>query len=335
MEIYRAALDGELRECFSGREGFLYDLLRYHLGWVDQQGQPENGVSQGGLGGSFHALAAPAVGEALTGEFEAALPVAAGVELLHNFTLVHGDVQAGRVEAGARPSIWWVWGPAQAINAGDGFHALARVAVMRLLDLGIAAERALAAAEMLDRTCLAMCEGQFADLGFQDKLLVTTAEYDAMIANKAGALTGYAAAGGALAAGADEAGQARFRELGVKLGMAWQMTRDVGDFWGREGDGVTASNVLNKKKSLPLIYTLENCSTAAKREIGAAYMKRVLEPADIGRVVEIMEEAGARAHAEERAAGLVREAMAIAELEGVGEEGMSGLRALGELAVAV
>ena len=85
MEIYRAALDGELRECFSGREGFLYDLLRYHLGWVDQQGQPESGVSQGGLGESFHALAAPAVGEALTGEFEAALPVAAGVELLHNF----------------------------------------------------------------------------------------------------------------------------------------------------------------------------------------------------------------------------------------------------------
>ena len=229
MEIYRAALDGELRECFSGREGFLYDLLRYHLGWVDQQGQPESGVSQVGLGESFHALAAPAVGEALTGEFEAALPVAAGVELLHNFTLVHGDVQAGRVEAGARPSIWWVWGPAQAINAGDGFHALARVAVMRLLDLGIAAERALAAAEMLDRTCLAMCEGQFADLGFQDKLLVTTAEYDAMIANKAGALTGYAAAGGALAVGADDGG------TGPVSGAGGQAGDGVADDAGRGG----------------------------------------------------------------------------------------------------
>ena len=71
-----------------------------------------------------------------------------------------------------------------------------------------------------------------------------------------------------MAAGADNAVQTRMRELGVKLGMAWQISRDIADFWGKDGDGATASNALNKKKSLPLIYTLENCSTSAKREIG-------------------------------------------------------------------
>ena len=320
----------ELKDCFSVRQGFLYNLLRYHLGWVDQQGQPEIH----GPRDSFHSLVTPAVCEALAGQFQPSLPMAAAVELLHNFSQVHGDVQAGRVDAGGRPSIWWVWGPAQAINAGDGFHALARVALMRLLERGMGAEEVIGAAEMLDRSCLAMCEGQYADLGFQDRLLVTTGEYDDMIALKSGALAGCAAAGGALAAGTGVATQERFQEMGVKLGMAWQLTRDIADFWGKRGDGVTASNLLNKKKSLPLIYTLENCPTSAKREITAAYMKRVLEPADLARVVEIMDDTGARAACENRARELLEQALDVSHSEGNPGPQQAGVLALADLALS-
>ena len=330
LATYRVAVEKELKECFASREGFLYNLLRYHLGWVDQQGQPESGIKRE----SFQSLVAPAVCEALTGGFAPSLPLAAAVELAHNYTQVHADVQAGRVDAVTRPSIWWVWGPAQAINAGDGFHAMARVAVLRMLDQGVESEKVLAAASMLDRSCLAMCEGQFEDLAFQDRLLVTTAEYDAMIANKSGALAGCAAACGSLVAGAEEASQERFREAGTKLGMAWQITRDVLDYWGQEGDGVTASNLLNKKKSLPLIHTLENCGTAAKREIGSAYMKRVLEPSDLSRIIEIMEEAGARSHSENWAGQLVGEALEVLSSEGIPTERQAGLRALAAEAIS-
>ena len=330
LETYRKAIDEELKGCFSAREGYLYNLLRYHLGWVDQQGQPE--IT--GPRDSFHSLIAPTVCQALTGQYQPSLPVAAAVELLHNFSVVHSDVQAGRVDAGARPSIWWVWGPAQAINAGDGFHALARVAMMRLLERGNPAEAVLSAVEMLDRSCLAMCEGQYADLGFQDRLLVTTGEYDDMISRKSGSLAGCAAAGGALAAGSEEEAQLRFRELGSKLGMAWQVSRDIADFWGKRGDGVTASNLLNKKKSLPLIYTLENCSTTAKREIGSAYMKRVMEPADLARIVDIMDETGARAVCESRARELVDQALSVLQPEEVSELRQAGLQGLAELAMS-
>ncbi len=253
---------------------------------------------------------------------------------MFNFSVVHGDVQAGRLDAGSRPSIWWVWGPAQAINAGDGFHAMARVAVMRLLKQGIPADNVLKAAEMLDKSCLAMCEGQFTDLGFQDRMLVTMGEYDEMIARKTGALTGFAAAGGALAAGADDAVQTRMRGLGVNLGMAWQISRDIADFWGKDGDGATASNALNKKKSMPLIYTLENCSTSAKREIGTAYMKRVLEAGDLSRVIEIMDETGARAYSESRAKQLVDQALEILESESISGERQVGIHALAQQAIS-
>lgn len=297
------------------------------MGWVDREGNPENA----GPGPGFHSLIAPAVGEALTGEIAESLPVAAAVELLHNLALVHGDVQAGRVDAQARPSIWWLWGPGQAINAGDGFHALGRVAVMRLLDRGVAADRVLAITEMLDRACLAMCEGQFSDLGFQDRLLVTDAEYDDMIARKTGALTGCAAAGAALASGADNSGRDRFQELGVKLGMAWQITQDLTDFRGPDGDGVTAGNLLNKKKSLPMIIAMEQGSTAAKRELGSIYMKRVLEPPDVARVLDIMNETGAPAQASARAAELVNQALDLLPTEDLPAARQTGIRALAEL----
>ncbi len=289
---------------------------------MDQQGRPESAPA---ARQSFHSLLAPASSAALAGEYTPALPVAAAVELVYNFSLVHGDVQAGRVAAAARPSIWWVWGPSQAINAGDGLHALGRAAMMRLSEFGVAADRVLTAVAMLDQSCLSLCEGQYIDLGFQDRLLVTITDYNDMIGRKTGSLTGCSAAAGALAAGADDAMQSQFRVLGSKLGMAWQVTQDIADFWGPSGNGVTPGNVLNKKKSLPLIYALEHCGGAAKRELGSIYLKRVLEPPDVARIIGIMEEMESRTYAESKARELAEQALAVLEAMNLPAEGQAGL----------
>ena len=275
-EEYRQAVEGELRDVFDGREGFLYNLLRYHLGWVDQHGQAEEGQSPL----HFQGAVALVCCEALGADFGAALPAATAVELVHHFTLVHGEVQAGRAESVDRPGIWWVWGPAQAINAGDGLHALGRTAMMRLGRLGTSPDRVLRAVRSLDQACLLLCEGQYMDLEFQDQMMVTSASYLDMVNRKAGALTGSAAESGALAAGADDAQCDAMRGLGVKLGAAWQIARDAADFWGERGDAITASNIIAKKKSLPIIHALEHGSVSAKRELGSIYMKRVLEQED-------------------------------------------------------
>ena len=314
LEVWQSALEAELRDCFAGRQGFLYNLLRYHLGWVDREGQPEPETPRQ----SFHSLLALAAGEAVSGDYAPALPAAAAVELVYNFVLVHNEVQAGRVNPGDRPSLWWVWGPAQAINAGDGLHAMGRAAMLRLSDQGLAAERVLDAIALLDEACLTLCEGQYMDLQFQERLLVTIPEYRDMIGRKTGALTGCAAATGALSAAAAPALVDQFREWGRNLGMAWQITRDIADFWGEQGDGMTASNALNKKKSLPLLYTLEKGSTAAKRELGSIYTKRVLESPDIARVVAIMEEVDARSYAETAARELAAQGWAELDADGAG-----------------
>ena len=328
-EKYRGALDGELKEVFSSRQGFLYDVLRYHLGWSDERGNAEDNSAPL----HFPAILALATCEALSSDFQSALPAAAGVELVYNFTLVHGDVQSGRPESGDRPSIWWVWGPAQAINAGDGLHALGRTTTMRLAQRGVPPKQVLRAVESLDRACLVLCEGQYMDLEFQDRLMVTSAAYFDMIGRKTGALTGCSAESGALAGGADEAGCARFRDMGTKLGMAWQVSRDVLDLWGNQVDGMTASNALHKKKSLPLIHTLENAPLAAKRELGNIYMKRVLDPEDVSRLVEILDQADARTFAEGKAEELVDQALAGIDEAGLSGQGAEGLGRLGRLAL--
>jgi geranylgeranyl diphosphate synthase type I len=324
------ALDEELREVFSSREGFLYDMLRYHLGWTGQRGAPENNPTPL----HFPSMLALVSCEALSGAFRPALPGAAGVELVYNFVLVHDGVQPGRPEAQARPSIRSIWGPAQAINASDGLHALGRIAVTRLARNVVKPDRVLRAVELLDRACLTLCEGQFMDLGFQDQPSITGAAYYDMIGRKTGALTGCSAELGALAAGADDTMCAKFRDLGRLLGMAWQISLDVADLWGWRQDGIASIGVLGKKKSLPLVHVLENAGVAAKRELEAMYLKQVLQPEDVSSMIDIMEQAGSRDFAEGKAKDLVEQALEAVDSAGVTEQGpepeMEGLRHLGQ-----
>ena len=228
------------------------------------------------------------------------------------------------------PLTWgWIWGPAQAINAGDGLHALGRTTMMRLTQKGVPADRVLRAVRSLDLACLALCEGQYMDLEFQDQMMVTTAAYMDMIGRKAGALAACAAESGALSTGAEDKVCRSFGQMGRNLGMAWQIARDIDDLWGAHGDGMTPSNVLNKKKSLPFVHTLENSSVGVKRELGSIYMKRVLESSDIAKMIEILDSTDARQASQAKAQELVDQALAA--LEGVSSVSPEGLVALASL----
>ena len=303
-------MDSDLRLALADRQGLLYDLVRYHLGWVDERGNAATSAQTPLHHCGFLALSAAT---AVAGDYAPAVPAASAVELAYHFVLVHNDVQAGRLDQTTdRPSIWWVWGPSQAINAGDGLHSLARATLMRLSDAGAPADTVLAALRALDQACLTLCEGQYMDLSYQDQLMVSESDYLDMVRRKAGALAGCAAGIGALAAGAAPETAGALREWGEQLGMARQIRADVADFWGARGDGFTSSNVLNKKKSLPLIHALQTADTATKRELGTIYMKRVLEPDDSRRVVAILDATGSRQYAEDRADALLAAADAVA-----------------------
>ncbi len=307
---YRDALEQELRSVLSGQEGLLNNMLLYQLGWMDEQGNPLSGLT----GERLHPLLCLLSCESLAGDYEAALPAAAAVELVHNYSLIHEDVQGGSPNRDDRPTIWWVWGPGQAINAGDGMNALARLALMRLQERGMPGPRVMEAMRLLDRSCLTMCEGQFLDLSFQEKLDVGVESYLKMAAGRTGALMSCAMGLGALAATDDGETVEAFKRFGQNIGVAYQMRNDIDDLQGSK-EGGPSGDVLNKKKLLPIVYAMATAEVSLKRELGTIYFKRVLEPPDVEQVTNILARVGAMEYARKRVEEYC--AAAIDSLKGV------------------
>ena len=312
-------------------EGFpLYRMMGYHMGWLDEYGEAAEGESGKRIRPTLSLLAC----EALGGDVKAALPAAAAVELVHNFSLIHDDIQDGNSERHNRPTVWWVWGPAQAINAGDGMHALARLALLRQTGEGMSPERTLKAVGLLDQACLRLCEGQYLDLTYQERVDISQDAYFKMVEGKTAALISCAAELGAVMSSAEEPVERAIAQFGAKLGTAFQIRDDILDLWGQQDTGKPlAGDILNKKKSLPIVYAIENASGAERRTLGDVYFKRVMEPEDIDKIIEVLETLGAREFCQAKADALCDEAIQSLKDAGLTSQQTEGLEAVARFIV--
>src|SRR5688572_17021289 len=120
---------GVIRLAQDERTGPLYEMVRYHLGLDDEGGA-------GTRGKRLRPLLGLLAYESLTGDHRGALPGAAAVELGHNFSLVHDDIEDRDTERRHRATLWTLYGIPQAINTGDTLFTLSRMALHRLTDLG-------------------------------------------------------------------------------------------------------------------------------------------------------------------------------------------------------
>jgi geranylgeranyl diphosphate synthase type I len=312
-------------------EGFpLYRMMGYHMGWLDEYGEAAEGESGKRIRPTLSLLAC----EALGGDVKAALPAAAAVELVHNFSLIHDDIQDGNSERHNRPTVWWVWGPAQAINAGDGMHALARLALLRQTGEGMSPERTLKAVGLLDQACLRLCEGQYLDLTYQERVDISQDAYFKMVEGKTAALISCAAELGAVMSSVEEPVERAIAQFGAKLGTAFQIRDDILDLWGQQDTGKPlAGDILNKKKSLPIVYAIENASGAERRTLGDVYFKRVMEPEDIDKIIEVLETLGAREFCQAKADALCDEAVQSLKDAGLTSQQTEGLEAVARFIV--
>ncbi|MBI4233659.1 MAG: polyprenyl synthetase family protein [Chloroflexi bacterium] len=321
---YRELIEAELRASLKDRGEALYRMMEYQLGWIDEQGNPRSGPP----GKRLRPLLCLLVCEALGGEPRLALPLAAAVELVHNFSLIHDDIQDGNLERHHHPAVWWIWGPAQAINAGDGMHALARLSLLQPEGQGLPPTTLLLAIRALDQACLRLCEGQYLDISFQERLDVSVESYLRMVEGRTGALVGCALELGALAAGGEDQLGALLQQAGVKLGMAFQIRDDILDLWGAAAGKAAAGDILSKKKSLPVVFALERAPASQKRQLGSFYFKRVLEPADVPQIVSILDSLGAKGFCQEMALRFQQEALALLERSGISGERLAPLRSV-------
>jgi geranylgeranyl diphosphate synthase, type I len=130
LQAMRPAVETELQQFINrtlpGEYPEIHQMMAYHLGWEGEGAGPE------AQGKRIRPLLVLLAAEAAGGMWQKALPAAAAVELLHNFSLIHDDIQDNSPLRRNRPTVWVKWGTAQAINAGDVMFTLAFMAIQDL-----------------------------------------------------------------------------------------------------------------------------------------------------------------------------------------------------------
>jgi len=231
--------------------GPLPAMIAHHFGWAEQ-GDHRAGKRIRPLLCLLSCLACGA-------DWRRALPAATSLELIHNFSLVHDDIQDRSQTRRSRATLWALWGEPQAINAGDALFALARRNSYRLAEQGLPAPTVLEVQRELDDACLQLTIGQHLDLAFERQPSVSLESYLLMVEAKTASLLAACAVAGARVAGAEAAAVESYRSFGRSLGIAFQIYDDVLGIWGDpQVTGKPAGDdLLSHKISYPVLIGLE------------------------------------------------------------------------------
>jgi geranylgeranyl diphosphate synthase type I len=302
-------------------------FMRYHLGWEDGDGASAGGKM---LRPALCLLCCEAAG----GDVGRALPAAVAIELLHNFTLIHDDIEDQSATRHGRETLWRRVGIAQAINAGDGMYTLARRTLLDMERSGVPVAAVLAAARLLDDACIALCEGQYLDLSFESREAVSIDEYLAMVRGKSAALIAAACSIGALAGGADDDDVRQYGDFGWSLGLAFQVQDDALGVWGDPAltGKSQAEDIRARKKSYPVVYAFDHLAGEERRELLRLYAADSNESTD--RIVDLLNQADAREAAREAASSYATEAVQALSVLELSEDREKDLMALARFAVS-
>ena len=314
---YAGLIEQTIRaELATGLDPWMQGALSYHFGWVDDNFQPITNGSSGKKLRPVMALLAyqgaletlePGAGE--NPDLGPALPLAASLEMIHNYSLIHDDIEDGDRARHGRATLWAIWGKPKAINAGDCLDMLAYRALFRSLEKGLPPDRVLHLAGIVTDTSVKLTLGQHADMSFEDDLNVTPEMYLKMIGGKSAALISCAVRCGALVAldpsiPANAEKLEDFARFGEQIGLGFQIRDDILGIWGltAKTGKPSGSDIRRRKKSLPVLYTLTNASPALREKLLKLYQSNEpVTPEQEQFVMAALEETGAREFAQQQA----------------------------------
>jgi geranylgeranyl diphosphate synthase type I len=282
-------------------------MIRYHFGFDDPSGTARRGKR---LRPQLLLRVALAEG----GAVESALGAAVAIEVLHNYSLVHDDIEDGDELRHGRPALWTRYGIAQGINAGDAMCALSYLALLDC-EAGSPPERLARMARALHEANLGMCEGQGLDIAFEGRDAVSLDEYRAMVFGKTAALFGASCELGALSARASDARAAAYARMGRAYGVAFQVRDDVLGTWGSSAatGKPSGGDIARRKWTFPVVWALGQPACADRQIVALAYgRRRRLDSAESLEVVAALERLGARAAADDAGDTALGEADRIA-----------------------
>lgn len=303
IETIRPALELELKDQLQQFNHPPYELYRhmlaYHLGWEGE------GAGTKASGKRIRPLLLLLVTDAGGGVWKNALPAAVAVELVHNFSLIHDDIEDNSQFRRGRLTVWSKWGIAQGVNAGDAMFTLAHLSLHRL-SRSFSPHLVLQCSELLLQTCIELTQGQFLDIEFETKSNVSIEEYWVMIQGKTSALFSACAELGAITAKCSPETQKHYRRFGRALGLAFQVIDDILGIWGDEAllGKSTSSDLCSGKKTLPVLMGINKQGNFAKR-----WQQGHIHPEEVPVLAKMLEDEGVLEMTRSEANRLTNEAL--------------------------
>jgi geranylgeranyl diphosphate synthase type I len=296
-----------------------YEMLTYHMGWTGEGAGPEATGKR--VRPLLLALVAVACGE----EWPRPASAGAAIELIHNFSLIHDDIQDNSEKRRGRATVWKKWGEPMAINAGDALFVIANQAMLDLT-ANYPAETVIKAADVLQDACLNLTRGQFLDMLYEKRTDLTIEDYWATIEGKTAGLIAACTEIGAILAGAAEATINQYRIFGRNLGLAFQIQDDILGIWGDEAltGKSAASDLVQGKNSLPVLYGVRQRGRFAQR-----WARQSVRPEEVTELARMLKEDGIYDLVEGESKRLTNQALAA--LEAAASRG-EAVEALAELA---
>jgi geranylgeranyl diphosphate synthase, type I len=279
----------------------MFDMLNYHLGW--EKPFDINVMKGKRVRPLLVLLSCYAVG----GIWKHALPAASAVEFVHNFSLIHDDIQDNSDLRRGKNTVWKEWGRPQAINAGDAMFALSHLA-LEALDTVVPLEISHKAHQILPNACLTLTKGQYLDISYENRQDITIDDYWPMVNGKTASLIATSTEIGSLIGGATEALQIIFKEFGNLIGLAFQVYDDYLGIWGNEettGKSI-ASDLISGKKSLPVLFGLKQ-----KGKFENRWNKGPILETDIKEVSKMLIDEGAKEYTLNKSEELTNQAIQL------------------------
>jgi len=277
-------------EALAGQTPLMAGMVRYHLGELNADLSP---VTDGRVDRGKRVRPAVAVlcAAAVGGDPTVAGPVAAAIEMLHNFTLIHDDIQDRSPNRRHRATVWRIWGDAQAINAGDALFAAGHLTLLSTSTESIPAESLIELTRSFNRTTIEIVRGQVLDVGFEGRSDVTPDDYLGMIAGKTAAIVRFAAEGGAIVGGANPETVAAFAEFGEALGIGFQIRDDLLGIWSDNATtGKTrGDDIRRRKQSLPVLLLRSSANEVDLHRLNELYAHDEVQDDGIAEVFAMLD----------------------------------------------
>lgn len=315
LPLVEAELHRQIARLDQPRIQPFYEMLSYHMGWI------KDDESTKVTGKRLRPLILLLVVKSCGGEWLHAIPAAAAVELVHNFSLVHDDIQDHSFTRHGRSTVWNKYGIPMAINIGDALFALSNQAAMDL-SRTYAPETVVRVGEILHKTCLDLTCGQFLDMSYQKRIDMSVEDYWPMIEGKTAALLSACSQIGAILAGVNETIIEQYRIFGQNLGLAFQVQDDIIGIWGNEAltGKSAASDLLEGKNSLPVLFGIRQGGKFAMRWNASG-----IDPGEVAQFAQMLKEEGALDFARQEAI----------RLTALASDGLKNANPLGEAGAAL